>query len=60
MLFALELSLEKFMWNVIKSETFCELKADDTPTLVSLSPNGTLIGATIKNKFINIFYPTAN
>ena len=48
------------MWNVIKSETFCELKADDTPTLVSLSPNGTLIGATIKNKFINIFYPTAN
>ena len=60
MLFALELSLEKFMWNVIKGETFCELKTDDTPTLVSWSPNGTLIGATIKNKFINIFDPKAN
>ena len=51
---------EIHVWNVIKGETFCELKADDTPTLVSWSPNGTLIGATTKNKFINIFDPRAN
>ena len=31
---------EIHVWNVIKGETFCELKADDTPTLVSWSPNG--------------------
>ena len=51
---------EIHVWNAIKGETFCELKADDTPTLVSWSPNGTLIGATTKNKFINIFDPRAN
>ena len=51
---------ELHVWNVIKGETFCELKADDTPTLVSWSPSGTLIGATTKNKFINIFDPRAN
>ena len=28
---------EIHVWNVIKGETFCELKADDTPTLVSWS-----------------------
>ena len=44
---------EIHVWNVIKGETFCELKAVDTPTLVSWNPNGTLIGATTKNKFIN-------
>ena len=51
---------EIHVWNAIKGETFCELKADDTPTLVSWSPNGTLIGATTKNKFMNIFDPRAN
>ena len=51
---------ELHVWNVIKGEKFCELKADDTPTLVSWSPSGTLIGATTKNKFINIFDPRAN
>ena len=51
---------EIHVWNVIKGETFCELKAVDTPTLVSWNPNGTLIGATTKNKFINIFDPRAN
>jgi coronin-1B/1C/6 len=51
---------EIHVWNVIKGDTFCELKADDTPTLVGWSPNGALIGATTKNKFINIFDPRAN
>ena len=51
---------EIHIWNIIKREKFCELKADDTPTLVSWSPNGTLIGATTKNKFMNIFDPRAN
>ena len=51
---------EIHVWNAIKGETYCELKADDTPTLVGWNPNGTLIGATTKNKFINIFDPRAN
>ena len=51
---------EIHIWNALNGETFCELKADDTPTCVSWSPNGTLIGATTKNKFINIFDPRAN
>ena len=46
---------EIFVWNAIKAETFCELKADDTPTLVRWNQNGTLIGATNENKNINIF-----
>ena len=51
---------EIHVWNVITGDTYCELKADDTPTLVGWNPNGTLIGATTKNKFINIFDPRAN
>jgi hypothetical protein len=51
---------EIHVWNAVKGEAFAELKADDTPTLVSWNPNGTLIGATTKNKFINIFDPRAN
>ncbi len=51
---------EILVWNAIKGETFCELQADDTPTLVSWSPNGTLIGATNKKKNINIFDVRAN
>ena len=51
---------ELHIWNVIKGDTFCELKADDTPTLISWNPNGTLIGATTKNKYMNIFDPRAN
>ena len=51
---------EIHVWNAIKGDTYCELKADDTPTLVSWSPNGTLIGATTKNKFMNVFDPRAN
>ena len=46
---------EIFVWNAIKAETLCELKADDTPTLVRWNQNGTLIGATNENKNINIF-----
>ena len=51
---------EIHVWNAIKGDTYVELKADDTPTLVSWNPNGTLIGATTKNKFINIFDPRTN
>ena len=51
---------EILVWNAIKGETFCELKADDTPTLVAWNPNGTLIGATNKKKNINIFDVRAN
>ena len=50
---------EIHIWNVIKGETYCELKADDTPTLVGWNPNGTLVGATTKNKFMNVFDPRA-
>ena len=48
------------VWNAIKGESYVELKADDTPTLVQWNPNGTLIGATTKKKTINIFDPRAN
>ena len=51
---------EIHVWSSVKSETFVDLKADDTPTLVEWSPNGTLIGATTKSKVINIFDPRAN
>ena len=51
---------ELHVWNAIKGETYVELKADDTPTLVQWNPNGTLIGATTKNKMINIFDPRTN
>ena len=51
---------EIHVWNALKGETFCELKADDTPTCLSWSPNGVLVGATLKNKFMEIFDPRAN
>ena len=51
---------EIHVWNVIKGENFVNLKADDTPTLVQWNANGTLIGVTTKNKFINIFDPRTN
>ena len=51
---------EIHVWNVIKGDNYCQLKADDTPTLLGWNPNGTLIGATTKNKFMNIFDPRAN
>ena len=50
---------EIHVWNTLTGENFCELKADDTPTWVSWSPNGALIGVTTKNKFMNIFDPRA-
>ena len=51
---------EIHFWNVLKGETYVELKADDTPTMVQWNPNGTLVGATTKNKFMNVFDPRAN
>ena len=50
---------EIHVWSAIKGETFVDLKADDTPTLVQWSPNGALVGASTKNKMINIFDPRA-
>ena len=44
------LSGEIHVWNMIKGDKFMELKADDTPTLVTWSPNGVLIGVTTKKK----------
>ena len=51
---------EIHVWNVLKGETYVELKADDTPTMVQWNSNGTLVGATTKNKFMNVFDPRAN
>ena len=51
---------EIHVWSAIKAESFVELKADDTPTLVQWNQNGTLIGATTKSKMVNIFDPRAN
>ena len=51
---------EIHVWNVLKDETYVELKADDTPTTVQWNHNGTLIGATTKNKFMNVFDPRTN
>ena len=51
---------EIHVWNLLKGETYVELKADDTPTSLEWNPNGTLIGATTKNKFMNVFDPRAN
>ena len=48
------------IWNALKGESYVELKADETPTCVQWSPNGTLVGATTKKKTINIFDPRAN
>ena len=48
------------VWNALTGDSYVELKADETPTCVQWSPNGTLIGATTKKKTINIFDPRAN
>ena len=51
---------EIHVWNALTGESYVELKADETPTCIQWSPNGTLIGATTKKKTINIFDPRAN
>jgi len=51
---------ELHVWNAVKGETYVELKADDTPTMVQWNANGTLVGVTTKNKFLNIFDPRTN
>ena len=51
---------EIHVWNALKGETVCELNAEDTPTCVAWSPNGVLIGATTKNKFVQVFDPRNN
>ena len=50
---------EIHVWNLTKGEKFMELKADETPTIVTWNPKGVLIGATTKKKNINIFDPRA-
>ncbi len=51
---------EIHVWNALKGETYVELKADDTPTMVQWNENGSLIGVTTKNKFMNVFDPRTN
>ena len=51
---------EIHVWNAIQGETVCEVNAEDAPTWVSWSPNGVLIGATTKNKFLSVFDPRNN
>ena len=51
---------EIHIWNAIQGETVCEVSAEDTPTWVNWSPNGVLIGATTKNKFMHVFDPRNN
>ena len=46
--------------NTLKGESFVELNADDNPTSLQWNPNGSLIGATTKNKTINIFDPRSD
>ena len=38
---------EIHVWNALKGDTVCELNAEDTPTWVNWSPNGSLLGLTI-------------
>ena len=51
---------EIHIWNAIQGETVCEVNAEDTPTWVNWSPNGVLVGATTKNKFMRVFDPRNN
>ena len=51
---------EIHVWSVVQGETICQVNAEDTPTWVSWNPNGVLIGATTKNKFVHIFDPRNN
>ena len=51
---------EVHIWNALKGDTFCELNAEDQPTWVSWSPNGSLLGCTSKNKNVYIFDPRSN
>jgi len=48
---------ELHVWSSIKGDSFVQLKADDTPSLVTWNPNGSLIGTTTKSKTMNIFDP---
>ena len=51
---------EIHIWNALKGETVCELNAEDTPTCLAWSPNGVLVGATTKNKLMQVFDPRNN
>ena len=51
---------EIHVWNSIQGESVCEVNAEDVPTWVSWSPNGVLIGAATKNKFMHVFDPRNN
>ena len=53
-------SNEILVWNGIKAENYVMLNAIDKPTAISWNPNGALIGAIARNKFMNIFEPRIN
>ena len=46
-----------YICNALKVDSYSELNAEDTPTQVFWSPNGSLLGLTTKNKFMNVFDP---
>ena len=51
---------EIHIWNALKGDTFCELNAEDTPTWLNWSPNGSLLGLTTKGKNMMVFDPRSN
>ena len=46
---------EIHVWSLENNSYYINLKVDNNPTLVSWNPKGSLIGATTKIKYINIF-----
>ena len=51
---------EIHVWNALKGDTVCELNAEDTPTWVNWSPNGSLLGLTTKGKNMLVYDPRSN
>ena len=48
------------IWNQNKLDNYIQLELNNNPTNVYWNPNGSLIGATTKDKFITIFDPRDN
>lgn len=48
------------VWNTETAKSIVDVKLKDTCTCLNWSPNGILVGATLKNKSFNAFDPRAN
>ena len=48
---------EIHVWNITKGENYIKMKADNNPSSISWNPNGSLIGASTCNRYMNIFDP---